>query len=340
MRKLASIRKIAEIKPIEGADNIEAVRVDGWWVVAKKGEFQVDDSCFYFEIDSFLPVRPEFEFLRKSCFKSTPHLGDGFRLKTIKLRGQISQGLVIPVNDLLDDTITSSGYDIGWDFTEHLGVQKWEPYIPPSLAGLIKGSFPSFIPKTDQERIQNCYEDLKNELFDKDVLFNATLKLDGSSMTVYYNNGEFGVCSRNIDLKEDDTNTFWKMAKKLKLDKYLIALGRNIAIQGELMGPGIQGNREGFTEHRFFVFDIWDIDNQKYLYEYQVFKFATLFGLEEVPMVDDNLYPFDNSLDQLLKMSQIKSINHPVAEGIVYKSQDRKYSFKVINDEFLLKEKD
>lgn len=339
MRKLASIRKIADIKPIEGADNIEAVRVDGWWVVAKKGEFQVDDYCFYFEIDSFLPVRPEFEFLRKSCFKSTPHLGDGFRLKTIKLRGQISQGLVIPLYDLLDDVIMSSGFDLGTDVTEHLGVKKWEPYIPPSLAGLIKGSFPSFIPKTDQERIQNCYEDLKSQLHDKDVLFNATLKLDGSSMTVYYNNGEFGVCSRNIDLKEDDTNTFWKMAKKLGLDKKLSAIGKNIAIQGELMGPGIQGNREGFTEHKFFVFDIWDIDSQKYLSEYEVFKFATLLDLEEVPMVDDSLYPFDNSLDQLLRKSEIESINHPVAEGLVYKSQDRKYSFKVINNQYLLGEK-
>ena len=100
MRKLASIRRVVEIKPIEGADAIEAIRVDGWWCVTKKGEFKVNDLCTYFEVDSFLPVRPEFEFLRKACFKSTKHLGDGFRLKTIKLRGQVSQGLALPITIL------------------------------------------------------------------------------------------------------------------------------------------------------------------------------------------------------------------------------------------------
>jgi len=102
MRKLASIRRVADISPIDGADNIELLKIDGWNVVANKGIHKENDLVVFFEIDSFLPVRPEFEFLRKSCFRSTKNLGDGFRLKTVKLRGTISQGLVLKVEDCLN----------------------------------------------------------------------------------------------------------------------------------------------------------------------------------------------------------------------------------------------
>jgi RNA ligase (TIGR02306 family) len=350
MRKLASIRRVAEIKPIDGADAIEAIRVDGWWCVSKKGEFQVDDLCVFFEIDSFLPVRPEFEFLRKSCFRSTKNLGDGFRLKTVKLRGQISQGLCLPLTvvfgrDFMTNNCSSYVSPIeGEDVTEILGVQKWEVPIPAQLAGTVKGNFPSFIRKTDQERIQNCYNDLVKKY--KDDLFEATLKLDGSSMTVYYNNGEFGVCSRNLELKETDDNTYWKVARNYKFEEVMRKYGKNIAIQGELMGPGIQGNREKLHYHDFYVFDIWDIDKQCYIGPDE--KHNTLMDLEDfmdgidisvVPFVGYDHYLKNYSFDELLKLSEIKSLNNPIAEGIVYRSLEHpEVSFKVINNQFLIKE--
>ena len=344
-RKLASVRKIAEIRPIEKADAIEAVRVDGWWVVAKKGEFKVDDLCVYFEIDSFLPVREEFEFLRKACFKSTQHLGDGFRLKTIRLRGQLSQGLVLPIVDFTQE-ITIKGHFVeeGLDLTEVLGVKLYEKPISPQLAGSARGNFPSFIRKTDQERVQNCYGQLKR--YHEDTEFYATLKLDGSSMTVYLNDGVFGVCSRNIDLKETEGNTFWKVARALKLEEAMRSLGRNIAVQGELMGPGVQGNRENLTDHDLYVFDIWDIDTQSYETPFEMedtisdleahgsgYKIAKvpILGLEKI---------LQNDIDTILKKSSIGSLVHPVAEGIVYRSvSDGNVSFKAINNEYLLGEK-
>lgn len=341
MRKLASIRRIAEIKPIEGADAIEAVRVDGWWCVTKKNEFKVNDMCVYFEVDSFLPVRPEFEFLRKACFRSTKHLGDGFRLKTIKLRGQISQGLVLPIGTFQFPWFSHVNVKEGHDLTEELGVQKWEAPLSPQLAGVAKGNFPSFIRKTDQERIQNCYSDLVKT--HKDAMFEATLKLDGSSMTVYFNDGQFGVCSRNLELKETEDNTFWKVARKLNLEAAMRSYGKNIALQGELMGPGIQGNREGLPDHDFYLFDVWNIDEMQYMSPMETDDVCSDLEdlgakMSKVPFLGVDV-PLSLSLEQLIAASEIKSLNHDVAEGIVYRSMDGTVSFKVINNKFLLQEK-
>lgn len=342
MRKLASIRKIIDIQPIPNADAIEVVTVDGWDCVSKKGEFKVGDLCVYFEVDSFLPVRSEFEFLRKGCFRSTTYLGDGFRLKTIRLRGQLSQGLVLPVSTFP----FPKEPEIDDDVTGLLGVQKWEVPISAQLAGICKNTFPSWIRKTDQERVQNLYNKYYEQY--KDTVFTATMKLDGSSMTVYYKDGEVGVCSRNMDLIEDDNNTFWKTAKKYNLPEVLKAYGKhelakNIAIQGELMGPGVQGNRENLPDHQFFVFNIWDIDEQRYLtWEEETFICYTLYDLGAdyniVPYLKQCI-PFQLTLPELLKASEIESINHDIAEGIVYQTLDRTFSFKVINNQFLLGEK-
>lgn len=147
-RKLASIRKITDIQPIPDADAIEVVVVGGWKVVTKKGEFSVGDLCVYCEIDSFLPILPQYEFLRKSSYKKLSTGEEGFRLRTIKLRGQVSQGLVLPIS------VLPGGRELfeGMDVTEVLSITKYEPPIPASLAGKVKGLFPSFLHKTDEER--------------------------------------------------------------------------------------------------------------------------------------------------------------------------------------------
>ena len=205
-----------------------------------------------------------------------------------------------------------------------------------------KGNFPSFLKKTDQERIQNCYKEMKRDHADK--LFEGSIKLDGSSMTVYLKDDVFGVCSRNLDLQETEDNTFWKVARKNKFEEMLRAYGKNVAIQGELMGPGIQGNRENLPDHEFFLFDVWDIDGQNYYTSLESGDFVadcrdSGYKLETVPYVS-MIRIMEFSLEDILKKSDVKSLNHPVAEGIVYRSmEDSSVSFKAINNKFLLQEK-
>lgn len=148
-RKLASIQLIDDVFAIPGADKIEAVRIGGWECVVKKNEFAKGDKVIYCEIDSFLPVIPEYEFLRASSFRDHPELGEGFRIRTVKLRKQLSQGLVIK------PTEQQSLLDVGSDLTKDLNIKKWETPQLKCLAGDQKGNFPYFLCKSDQERIQN-----------------------------------------------------------------------------------------------------------------------------------------------------------------------------------------
>lgn len=342
-RKLVTKRTISKLEPINGADQIELAHVDGWQCIVKKGEFKVGDQAFYFEIDSFLPIKQEYEFLRKSSYKSIEGLGEGFRIKTMKMKGVLSQGLLLPFNE--------SAVEVDGDYAEWLGVVKYEPPIPVQLRGQVKGYFPTFLRKTDQERIQNITSDK-----DMTGLFEVSLKLDGSSMTVYHKDGVCGVCSRNLELKLEDTNnTFVATALKLDLINKLKELKLNIAVQGELMGPGIQGNREGFKEHRFFVFDIWDIDSQRFLTPAERYYLVDTLTLEHVPVLrlceadepttfrlhDDNgLLSFEDTRDFWIQETcKVKSINNPVGEGIVFKRYDGRFSFKIISNKFLLGEK-
>lgn len=346
-RKLASIQRVDKLEPIPGADNIVCASVLGWKLVTQKTNFKEGDLCVFFEVDAFLPVREEFEFLRKACFKSTKNLGDGFRLKTIKLRGQVSQGLILPLEtfpEIIEKYFLKLENDVvGEDLTEFLNIQKYEKPIPVHLQGKIRGNFPSFVPKTDQERAQNLVGKLRYKLNER---FESSLKLDGSSMTVYNKVTDqddlFGVCSRNLDLKDEDNNLYWEVAKKNNLPEIL--KGKNIALQGELMGPGVQSNRENFKEHRFYIFDIWDITEQRYYTPSERDQFINVHGLYHVPVLEHLDLSFickpDTIIDDLLKYAERKSINHEIAEGVVFKSFDGKYSFKIINNQFLLKEKD
>lgn len=382
MRKLASIRRILDLSPIEGADVIEVATVDGWKVVTKKGDFAVGDLCVYFEIDSFLPVIPMFEFLRQSSFKRMGDL-EGFRLKTVKRRGQVSQGLIIPIDETLETEWSHTFLNfegarplqVGDDVTELLGVQKYEPPIPAQLAGQIRGNFPGFIQKTEQERCQN----LVDEIFvdHKEEKYEVTIKLDGTSFTAYYRAEEVqhnatppggvggqmawaeiverdGVCGRNWELKADDSNkdnSLVRMYIDSGLQEALRKFGKNYAVQGELMGPGIQKNREGFKSNRLYIFNVYDIDNACYVGpEGAAFFMMELWALglsqEMVHYVPvEHMYVTlaelgITNLAELLAFAEGPSINHPIREGLVFKSEDGSFSFKVISNKFLLKEED
>ena len=342
-RKLASIRRISDLSPIEGADKIELATIDGWKVVvAKDVNHKIGDLIVYCEVDSFLPIEPEFEFLRKSSYKKMADGNEGFRLKTIKLRGQISQGLILPLKEAYDVFKRNTpNMDMGWfeglDVTEMLNIVKYEPPVPAQLAGQVKGLFPSFLKKTDEERIQNLTKEFPIYKLAK---FYVTEKLDGSSVTYYVKDGVFGVCSRNLDLLEDENNTMWKFAITTGLRERMVGLGKNIAVQGEIIGEGIQGNPYKRIGQTVKIFNGFDIDKYDYLSLDSLLELTKVLELKTVPILDLD-FTLPETIDELLLMAEGKSILNikTEREGLVIRSHDRKISFKAISNKFLLNEK-
>ena len=354
-RKLASIQRIREIRPIEGADSIELAIINSWQVVvAKNVGHKVDDFVVYCEIDSFLPIREEFEFLRKSSYK---RMGDqeGFRLKTIKLRGQVSQGLIVPIHVLPLLEMVHEGQDV----TEMLGIVKYEPPIPAQLAGKAKGYFPSFIRKTDEERVQNLTKEYEEWKITGSHKFYVSEKLDGSSSTFYVRDGEFGVCSRNLELADPgefipgmvmcedgverpkQENTFWKVAREMGIKEKLLSLDRNICIQGELIGEGVQKNPYKIKGHTVRFYNAFDIDKQERL---GLYEFLDLMGTLEFECVPILILDFQlpQTIEELLKLAEDKSVlnQNTEREGLVIRSWDMSISFKAISNKFLMKNED
>ncbi len=335
MRKLASIQKIIALKPIIGADAIEKATVLGWQLVVKKGEFNINDLAVYCEIDSLFPNKPEFEFLKPR----------GMRIKTIRLRGEISQGICFPLS------ILPTGFDIkeDTDCTEILNITKYEPIIPACLSGIAKGRFPSFIPKTDETRVQVLQKILDKYNGEKCYI---TEKLDGSSATYFIKDGEFGVCSRNLELIEDNANSFWKVARQLDIENKIRSIGKNFSLQGELIGEGIQNNKLKIKGQTVKFFTAFDIDKFQYLEFLDLTKLLNQLDLPMVPIVALD-YELINNIDAIIKMATIKSsiCDDVWAEGIVIRPYTEKIdlllsidnfnngrvSFKAINPEFLLK---
>jgi RNA ligase (TIGR02306 family) len=339
-RKLASIRVVSELLPIEGADKIELAIIDGWKVVvAKDVGHKVGDKVVYCEIDSFLPIKDEFEFLRKSSYKKMSDGSEGFRLKTIKLRGQISQGLILPLS-LIE--YTNVNFEVGMDVTLMLGITKYEPPIPAELAGKVKGLFPSFIQKTDEERVQNLSVDYEQWKVQSKHKFYVTEKLDGTSATFYVKDGEFGVCSRNLELLETEGNTFWKVARELDLENKMKSLGKNISLQGELIGEGIQGNPYGVKGHTVRFFTGFDIDKYQKIHFIELTVMLMEMGLQYVPVLNQEFgFILPDTVEAMLQYAEGKSIlnDKTEREGVVVRSMDGTISFKAISNKFLLSEK-
>lgn len=348
MRQLATIQKIAEVAPIEGADAIEKVRVNNWWCVAKKGEFEVGTICVYFEIDSLLPkAHDQFSFLAKGTKEKTMTIEGvtytGYRLKTIRLRGQVSQGLCLPINAApLYNALTA--YEIGQDVSEEIGVVKYEAPMPAELAGKVKGNFPGFIPKTDEERVQNIGDLILAEQGTEVVV---TEKLDGTSSTFYKKDGVFGVCSRNLDLLETEGNTHWKIARRLKMEEWM---PDNTAIQGEIFGSNIGTNPFKLTDQSFACFNVYSIEQGRYLDFAEWLAFCQMYDIPPVPILEKG--PLTLTAEELIaKYDGLKSAADPniLAEGVVIRplqerrvrmrgQDDQRFSFKVISNAYLLGE--
>jgi RNA ligase (TIGR02306 family) len=350
-RKMAVIKKIDGVRAIPDADKICAYQVGGWWVVDQVGKYSVGDLAVYCEIDSFIPTTIAPFLTKPDQYPKVFEGVQGERLRTVRLRGQISQGLLLPIptGDNFDVgrlafEISTGAIKEGDDVSDVFGIKKYEAPIPSNLGGEVKGMFPGYIPKTDQERIQN----LKSELAEWQRLgytFERTEKLDGTSMTAFILDGVFSICSRNLELKPNADNTMFKAAAAQELSEKLTLSGRNLALQGELIGNGIQSNKYKYTGQEFRVFDIYDIDAKKYFTPVERKEFVTELNIKHVPVMASAFSLVGLTIDDLLKMAEGKSvmgdITGPEREGDVYKClEDPSISFKVISNKFLLRNGD
>lgn len=330
MRKMASVRKIDKIREHTNADTLELAILGGWQVVVKKGEFQAGDLCVYCEIDSIMRERPEFEFLA-SC---------KYRIKTVKLRKELSQGICFPLSILPE-----GDYAEGDDVTEILGVTKHEPPVSTQLAGQARGNFPSLVVKTDEPRIQNLGQDFEQI---RTLRLVKTEKLEGASLSLgRLDDGDFHVCSRNIDLKETDENAYWKAVRQLDLEEKMQRLS-DIVLQGELVGASIQGNIYKLSRLDIYVFGGFNWKEQRYLSWPELSELCGERDIKMVPLLDDNFIIGDRTTQDILDMADGQSKLHPTKrEGIVFRSYGLikdvpygKISFKAVSNKFLLKHGD
>jgi RNA ligase (TIGR02306 family) len=336
-RSLASIQTITNINDIPGADNIKVAKILGWNIVVRKDEYAVGDKVIYCEIDSVLPPKPEFAFMESRKY----------RVRTIRLRGQISQGLCLPVS-----LLPNGAYYVGDDVTELMGIRKYEPPIPEGqkarLCGRARGTRPWYIPKTDEMRVQSIPHVIARHV--GKVLY-VTEKLDGTSMSIWYDKDTgLHVCSREMDLAPDNESkyngtAYWDYVNNSDVAEVLKQFG-NVAFQGELVGPGIQKNKYGLKNLQYHVYNVVDLDNHVYM-EYQAIRDAVeAFGIPK-----DFLVPYlgeitlDHTVDQILELAKGTSVMTDIPrEGIVLRATPEttdfnlgRLSFKAINNDFLEK---
>ena len=326
-RQLVTIQKIIDVKTHPNADSLDLATVLGWQVVVKRNEFKSGDFCVFFEVDSLLPPLPVFDFMKNK----------NYRVRTIRLRKELSQGLAMPLAAFPEVIAAVEGHDV----TELLGVKKFEGVY--SSGGEIKGAFPFFIPKTDEIRIQTIVPRIFDEIKGKQLFI--TEKMDGTSGTFFMHNGEFGVCSRNYELTENDS-AYWKVAKKYDLNNKLRDYNGSIAIQGEVCGPKIQNNPLQLTEYKLFVFSIYLIDERRFMNYDEYVKCCRQLMLDRVPCLTDQFY-FDQEIHNLAYFldhakGKYEGTNAD-REGIVIRPiveiqsdiLKGRLSFKVLNNDYL-----
>ena len=337
MRKLATIQSISELLPIEGADRIEIAKLRGmqWRVVVQKGLHNVGDKVVYCEIDSWIPheIAP---FLTKDESKLQEYEGvKGNRLKLIKLKGIVSQGLILPLSALIDKHPTIKEFSIGTCVDQLLNIKLYEPPKDLIMHGEVEGVFPYYIPKTNEERVQSNIE-LFEMVNGKEVY--VTEKLDGTSCTIYRHNNEVGVCSRNMRIRKSENNLYWEIEKKYDILNKLKSLSKNIAIQGEIVGPNIQNNSLKLSQIDFYVFSVFNIDEQNYYTYAELVNICGVLGLKTVPLLSKGVYNWnavDDVISEFIKNTKSKINNSVVREGVVIRLADSnsKVSFKIITSE-------
>ena len=343
-RKLASIQRIWKIEPIDGADNIELAYVLGWQCVVNKGHFKPMDLAVYFEIDSFLPIRPEFEFMRKSSYKNSDIMGEGFRLRTMKFRGQISQGLLLPLNQFSE---IPADVELGTDVTGLLKVSKWEIEERATTGGTLIGVLPYSVPHTDETRVQ-AEPDLINEF--AGLEYYISTKMDGSSHSISIDEGGFHVTGHNYEYKDDGNSDFYKLVNERGYKEKLVSFAeknglRILTVQGELCAPGIQKNRLKLLKPEWYVFTIIEdgkrVGLNRMLEICKELEFTTV-PIEEVGSDLPSKYP---TVEALLERADGEYPKGGKKEGIVIRPTEPIFSYrissnlsmKVVNNKYLLK---
>lgn len=351
---LASVQVITNIQPIPDAENIEVADVLGWKVVvAKKDNFKIGDKVVYIQIDTIAPETPQFDFLRERKY----------RVRTIKLRKQISQGLIIP--------LPKGNFKEGQDVTDLIGIKKYEkpdnnperfekPRMPkkwhkklfyilkynflyktfPQLRKKSRSKFPTHLVSiTDEERIQNIPQVLQQYAGKK---FIASYKLDGSSITIIHSKvlgkSKFRICSRRFEL-HDKKNDWYRVFNDtdfkyevLKLVDYFQT--NDIIVQGECIGK-FNGNHHNTTE-QIRLFNIYV--NGKRLNQKEFIDYCLKMNIPHCPQYKE--VTLNHTMEEILKESEIKDVINPNvdAEGLVWRCIEDNMSFKVINNKYLLKE--
>lgn len=352
IRKMTSVKTITNLTMIPDSDFIELATVNnGWDVVVKKGSHKINEQVVYFEIDSIIPASDDrfltiFSQEKPKNYQTNNGFSFGWKLHTKKIRGKISQGLIMPLSEFPEINENNQ-----LDLDNLLNIQKHEPYIESREA---KGTFPYYIKKTSLERVQNIWDEIS-----LDEKFYATLKVDGLSMTIfnYENDGKnTGVCSNGVMLKEDKMNAYTNTAKNFKILekiqkfnfdnfselKFKTPLNNNIAIQGEVYGLGLEKNREKIKTIEFVGFNIYSIDNQQSLLPQNTFKIFEDMNIPHVPVIykEKSLRELGvSTLADLLELANLESLHGQIAEGLVFRSCERDFAFKVINNQYLCKYK-
>ncbi len=335
-RQMAWVTKIDAVENHTNADSLDICTIGGWKCITKRGEFKENELVVYISIDSFLKEgNPAWQFLVDKSSRVFD-AQRGHVLRTIKLRGVYSQGLLLPLEPTCEN-IESELFE-GLDVSEILGIVLWAAPVSAQLAGLAKGNFPSCVPKTDQQRIQN----LSNK-FSKiqSQVWEVTEKIEGSSATFVLTEEGFEVCSRNLSLKQDANNSFWGAAIKYDIEAKIRSTGRNLAIQGEIFGEGIQGNIYKIKGIEFACFDIVDIGTRQYLPPAERVQLCKDLDIPHVPILSEQMSLSDMTMQQLIASADGASVIgcKPKREGIVFKSMDGSESFKCISNEYLVKQK-
>ncbi|KAK3487506.1 uncharacterized protein B0T23DRAFT_208081 [Neurospora hispaniola] len=387
-RKLVTVRRVQKVDM--GSHKFhDKVVIDGWTVAAARHSVREGQLAIFIEPDALLPAVDEHYWQFSQAGNRTWIKGkEYFRVATKCLgspkdpRSQwVSQGLVLKLEDFPEinaDVIRKGrlamfeGEEISQqlvDYSDMLGVTKWEPHgtTGPNGNGNVLVKIPSFIKRTDTERVQNCLNLFTKEKY-KHIIYQETIKLDGSSMSVYFipktskyfgslhrphpgseaqtvlTLGRFGVCSKNIDLPYSKDCPYWKEALANNLPAILEGLHQKnkngtIAIQGELVGPGINGNHHSLPENsdpEFHVFSIWDIQNLKRWDPRVVKNFSDAHNLKHVKVMGyHKLHDIAESHEDLISLAEVRG-----GEGIVFKSCVDGRWFKVLSPQWIVEQGD
>lgn len=342
-RKLASVQRVLAIDPIPGADAIEAVRINGWQCVVKKGTFAVGDRGVYFEIDAIPPETPTYAFLwtPKGAPPGSVPRPPKMRIRTMKLRGCLSQGLLLPLAEAGVHADTPDGTNV----TELLGVGRYEPPLPAGM-GSARGAFPRRVPKTDEIRVQSA-PGVLDEL--RGHPYVITQKYDGTSATFLIDpdDGSFHACGRNWSILPGD-NCYWSVAARFGVEERLRAQGGRYAIQGEVCGPGIQKNPLGLAQLSLFVFNAYDLVENRHLDHEALVALTTALELPRVEVLEEG-EAFGHDQASLLALAEgLYPGTRNEREGVVIRPRrglhsptlGGRLSFKAISNRYLLAEKD